>query len=118
MPAAYAASPTEATVSDPLSAVLDRLRCLIERGVVETGGFAGTRRSQFPRQRPPGYFSPDADPAAVKTFFEANGYLVLENAFNPAEIEELKANPDRPAIGTIVEAELDKARGAVATALI
>ena len=58
--------------------------------VVETGGFAGTRRSQFPRQRPPGYFSPDADPAAVKAFFEANGYLVLENAFNPAEVEELK----------------------------
>ena len=58
--------------------------------VVETGGFAGTRRSQFPRQRPPGYFSPDADPAAVRAFFEANGYLVLENAFTPAEVEELK----------------------------
>jgi ectoine hydroxylase-related dioxygenase (phytanoyl-CoA dioxygenase family) len=58
--------------------------------VTETGGFAGTRRSQFPPNRPPGYFSPDADPAAVQTFFDANGYLVLENAFAPAVIEELK----------------------------
>lgn len=58
--------------------------------VVATPGFAGTRRSQFPKQRPPGYFSPDADPAAVRAFFEANGYLVLESAFSPAEIEELK----------------------------
>lgn len=58
--------------------------------VTETPGFAGTRRSQFPKVRPPGYFSPDADPAAVKAFFDANGYLVLENAFTPAEVEELK----------------------------
>jgi translation initiation factor IF-2 len=35
-----------------------------------------------------------------------------------ADLQELKANPDRPAIGTIVEAQLDKSRGAVATALI
>ena len=58
--------------------------------VTDTGGFAGTRRNQFPKEKPPGYFSPDADPAAVKAFFEANGYLVLENAFNPVEVEELK----------------------------
>lgn len=58
--------------------------------VTETGGFAGTRRSQFPQKRPPGYFSPDADPAAVQAFFDANGYLVLENAFAPAEVGELK----------------------------
>ncbi len=31
-----------------------------------------------------------AKPNHLVTFFEANGYLVLENAFNPAEIEELK----------------------------
>jgi ectoine hydroxylase-related dioxygenase (phytanoyl-CoA dioxygenase family) len=62
----------------------------IRQLVVETGGFAGTRRNTFPKVRPPGYFSPDADPAAVKAFFDANGYLVLENAFSPAEIEELK----------------------------
>jgi ectoine hydroxylase-related dioxygenase (phytanoyl-CoA dioxygenase family) len=58
--------------------------------VVATPGFAGTRRSQFPPLRPPGYFSPDADPSAVKAFYEANGYLVLENAFTPAEVGELK----------------------------
>ena len=35
-----------------------------------------------------------------------------------SDLQELTANPERPAIGTIVEAELDKARGAVATALV
>lgn len=35
-----------------------------------------------------------------------------------AEILELKANPDRRAQGTVVEAELDKGRGAVATVLV
>ena len=58
--------------------------------VVPNDGFAGTRINQFPAARPPGYFTPDADPAAVKEFFAANGYLVLENAFNADEIEELK----------------------------
>jgi translation initiation factor IF-2 len=35
-----------------------------------------------------------------------------------ADLLELKANPKRPAVGTIVEAELDKGRGPVATALV
>ncbi|NWG45299.1 MAG: translation initiation factor IF-2, partial [Alphaproteobacteria bacterium] len=35
-----------------------------------------------------------------------------------AEILELKANPDRPADGTVVEAKLDKGRGPVATVLV
>jgi translation initiation factor IF-2 len=35
-----------------------------------------------------------------------------------ADLQDLKANPKRPAIGTIVEAELDKGRGPVATALV
>ena len=35
-----------------------------------------------------------------------------------ADLQELKANPKRAAIGTIVEAELDKGRGPVATALV
>ena len=35
-----------------------------------------------------------------------------------ADLQELKANPKRSAIGTIVEAELDKGRGPVATALV
>lgn len=34
------------------------------------------------------------------------------------EILELKANPERPALGSIVEAKLDKGRGPVATVLI
>ena len=35
-----------------------------------------------------------------------------------ADIEEFKANPNKPAAGTIVEAELDKNRGTVATVLV
>jgi translation initiation factor IF-2 len=35
-----------------------------------------------------------------------------------SEVEELKANPERRAIGTVVEAELDKGRGSVATLLV
>ncbi len=34
------------------------------------------------------------------------------------EVEELSANPDRPAMGTVIEANLDKARGPVATLLV
>ncbi|MHC5280534.1 translation initiation factor IF-2 [Listeria kieliensis] len=35
-----------------------------------------------------------------------------------SEVEELKANPERRALGTVVEAELDKGRGSVATLLV
>ncbi|WP_102028258.1 translation initiation factor IF-2 [Salirhabdus sp. Marseille-P4669] len=35
-----------------------------------------------------------------------------------AEVEELKANPDRLATGTVIEAQLDKGRGPVATLLV
>jgi translation initiation factor IF-2 len=35
-----------------------------------------------------------------------------------SDLQELKANPKRPAIGTIVEARMDKGRGPVATALV
>ncbi|CAN5576780.1 hypothetical protein BH23CHL7_BH23CHL7_10920 [soil metagenome] len=35
-----------------------------------------------------------------------------------ADVAELKANPKRPAIGTVVEAELHKGRGPVATVLV
>ena len=35
-----------------------------------------------------------------------------------AEMEDLKANPNKKATGTIIEAELDKARGPVATVLV
>ncbi|HIK53337.1 MAG TPA: translation initiation factor IF-2 [Oscillatoriales cyanobacterium M59_W2019_021] len=43
---------------------------------------------------------------------------LLEMLLLVAEIEELSANPDRPAKGTIIEAHLDKAKGAVATFLV
>lgn len=35
-----------------------------------------------------------------------------------SEVEELKANPNRQAKGTVIEAELDKGRGSVATLLV
>ncbi|KKB44707.1 Translation initiation factor 2 [Bacillus thermotolerans] len=43
---------------------------------------------------------------------------LLEMILLVAEVEELKANPERRAIGTVVEAELDKGRGSVATLLV
>jgi translation initiation factor IF-2 len=43
---------------------------------------------------------------------------LLEILLLVADLQELKANPKRPAIGTIVEAQLDKGRGAVATVLV
>lgn len=43
---------------------------------------------------------------------------LLEMILLVAEVQELKANPNLPAHGTIVEAQLDKGRGPVATVLI
>jgi translation initiation factor IF-2 len=43
---------------------------------------------------------------------------LLEMVLLQAEVLELKANPDRRGIGHIVEARLDKGRGAVATVLV
>lgn len=43
---------------------------------------------------------------------------LLEMILLVAEISDLKANPSRPARGTIIEAELDKGRGPVATVLV
>ncbi|MEZ4854017.1 translation initiation factor IF-2 [Flavobacterium sp.] len=43
---------------------------------------------------------------------------LLEKVLLEAEILELKANPNRPAQGTVVEAQLDKGRGYVATILV
>ncbi|MEY8303152.1 translation initiation factor IF-2 [Anaerosalibacter bizertensis] len=43
---------------------------------------------------------------------------VLEMILLVAEMQELKANPNRKAVGIIVEAELDKGRGPVATVLV
>jgi translation initiation factor IF-2 len=43
---------------------------------------------------------------------------LLEVVLLVADLQELTADPKRPAAGTIVEAELDKGRGPVATALV
>ncbi len=84
---------------------------------------------------------PDANPERVKNELSEAGVIVeeyggdtplvpvsakartgldelMEMILLVADLQELKANPKRPAIGTIVEAELDKGRGPVATAII
>lgn len=43
---------------------------------------------------------------------------LLEMILLTAEVHELKANPDRKARGIVIEAELDKGRGSVATILV
>ncbi|MGB5417989.1 translation initiation factor IF-2 [Algibacter sp.] len=43
---------------------------------------------------------------------------LLEKVLLEAELLELKANPNKPAIGTVVEAFLDKGRGYVSTILV
>jgi translation initiation factor IF-2 len=43
---------------------------------------------------------------------------LLEMILLVAEMEELKANPKRRALGTVIEAQLDKGRGPVATLLV
>ncbi|MBM7552708.1 translation initiation factor IF-2 [Thalassobacillus pellis] len=43
---------------------------------------------------------------------------LLEMIVLVSEMEELKANPNRSAYGTVIEAELDKGRGSVATLLV
>jgi len=44
--------------------------------------------------------------------------LLLENVLLQAEVLELTANPNRPAVGAIIEAKLEKGRGPVATVLV
>lgn len=84
---------------------------------------------------------PDANPERVKNELAEAGVIVeeyggdvplvpvsakarigleelLEMILLVADLQELKANPKRPAVGTIVEAQLDKGRGPVATALV
>ena len=84
---------------------------------------------------------PDANPDRVKTELTEAGVVIeeyggdvplvpvsarartgidelLEMILLVADLQELTANPKRPAIGTIVEAQLDKNRGPVATALV
>ena len=84
---------------------------------------------------------PDSNPDRVKTELTEAGIVVeeyggdvplvpvsaktrqgldelIEMVLLVADLQELKANPKRSAVGTIVEAELDKGRGPVATALV
>jgi len=57
-----------------------------------------------------------AVPVSAKT--KQNIEQLLEMILLVAEVKELKANPDRPAAGSVVEAELDKGKGPVATVLV
>jgi translation initiation factor IF-2 len=43
---------------------------------------------------------------------------LLDNLLVVAEMEELKADPSRPAVGVVIEAKMDKSRGPMATVLI
>ena len=43
---------------------------------------------------------------------------LLENILLVTDVAELKANPDGPAIGTVIEAKLDRTRGPMATLLV
>ncbi len=43
---------------------------------------------------------------------------LLENLLVVAELEELKADPTKPASGVVIEAKLDKAKGSLATVLV
>ncbi len=84
---------------------------------------------------------PDADPVRVKTELTEAGVVIeeyggdvplvavsaksrhgldelIEMVLLVSDLQELKANPDRPAVGTIVEAQMDKSRGAIATGLV
>jgi translation initiation factor IF-2 len=84
---------------------------------------------------------PDSNPERVKTELTEAGIVVeeyggdvplvpvsartrlgldelIEMILLVADLQELKANPKRSAVGTIVEAQLDKGRGPVATAIV
>ena len=55
-------------------------------------------------------------PVSAKT--GQNLDLLLEMILLVADIQDLKANPQRPALGNVLEAKLDKGRGPVATMLV
>ena len=55
-------------------------------------------------------------PVSAKT--QQNLDLLLEMILLVAEMQDLKANPGRPAMGTVIEAQLDRGRGPVATVLV
>jgi len=55
-------------------------------------------------------------PVSAKT--HENLDLLLEMILLVADMQDLKANPSRPAMGTVIEAQLDRGRGPVATVLV
>jgi translation initiation factor IF-2 len=55
-------------------------------------------------------------PVSAKT--HQNLPLLLEMILLVADLQDLKANPNRPAMGTVIEAQLDRGRGPVATVLV
>jgi len=55
-------------------------------------------------------------PLSAKT--KQNIELLLEMILLVADLQDLKANPTRPAVGTVLEAQLDRGRGPVATVLV
>jgi translation initiation factor IF-2 len=60
----------------------------------------------------------DVQDVEVSALKKTNLEGLLDALALQAEILELKANPDRPAEGAVVEAKLDKGRGPVATVLV
>ncbi|MGB7440680.1 MAG: translation initiation factor IF-2 [Coleofasciculaceae cyanobacterium] len=54
----------------------------------------------------------------VSAIQQENLDTLLEMILLVAEIEDLQANPERPARGTVIEANLDKAKGPTATLLV
>ncbi|MBS4770173.1 translation initiation factor IF-2 [Carnobacteriaceae bacterium zg-ZUI240] len=54
----------------------------------------------------------------ISAKFGQNIEELLEMILLVAEIQELKASPDRLALGTVIEARLDPSRGAIATLLV
>jgi translation initiation factor IF-2 len=60
----------------------------------------------------------DVQDVEVSAKNKTNLDKLLEAIALQAEILELKANPDRPAEGTVIEAKLDKGRGPLATVLV
>jgi len=63
-------------------------------------------------------FGGDIQTVEVSALQKLNLDKLAESILLQSEILELKANPNRKATGTVVEAEIDKGRGVVATFLI
>lgn len=60
----------------------------------------------------------DSEFVEISAKFNQNIEELLETVLLVAEIQELKADPNVRAIGTVIEARLDKGKGAVATLLV